>query len=123
MNFDQFKINKNILFVLLLLLLFNFAYTQTTGKISGRVVDISTEEALLGVNVILEGTNLGAATDLNGHFYILNISPGKYAPVITNDKPKELQLFQFGLTPYFPLPELGLTMNKTLVQNLMSANY
>ncbi len=30
-----------------------------------------------------------------------NISPGTYAPVITSDKPKELQLMQFGLTPFW----------------------
>jgi putative SOS response-associated peptidase YedK len=30
-----------------------------------------------------------------------NIGPGKYAPVITNEKPKELQLYQFGLTPFW----------------------
>ena len=34
-----------------------------------------------------------------------NISPGKYAPVITNDKPKELQFFQFGLTPFWAKKE------------------
>lgn len=28
-----------------------------------------------------------------------NIASGKYAPVITNDRPHELQLFRFGLTP------------------------
>jgi len=28
-----------------------------------------------------------------------NIAPGKLAPVITNDHPKEIQLFRFGLTP------------------------
>jgi putative SOS response-associated peptidase YedK len=30
-----------------------------------------------------------------------NITPGTYAPVITSDKPRELQLFQFGLTPFW----------------------
>jgi putative SOS response-associated peptidase YedK len=30
-----------------------------------------------------------------------NIGPGTLAPVITNDKPKELQFFQFGLTPFW----------------------
>jgi putative SOS response-associated peptidase YedK len=30
-----------------------------------------------------------------------NISPGQYAPVITNENPRELQLFQFGLTPFW----------------------
>jgi putative SOS response-associated peptidase YedK len=28
-----------------------------------------------------------------------NIGPGRYAPVITNDKPNEVQLFRFGMTP------------------------
>ncbi len=28
-----------------------------------------------------------------------NIAPGKYAPVITNDHPHEIQLFRFGMTP------------------------
>lgn len=30
-----------------------------------------------------------------------NIGPGTYAPVITSENPKELQLFQFGLTPFW----------------------
>ncbi len=28
-----------------------------------------------------------------------NISPGKYAPVITNENPHEIQMYRFGLTP------------------------
>lgn len=28
-----------------------------------------------------------------------NIAPGKFAPVITNDHPREIQLFRFGMTP------------------------
>ena len=30
-----------------------------------------------------------------------NIGPGKYSPVITNTAPGELQLFRFGLTPFW----------------------
>ena len=30
-----------------------------------------------------------------------NISPGQKAPVITNERPDELQMFQFGLTPFW----------------------
>ena len=30
-----------------------------------------------------------------------NIFPGKYAPVSTNEKPKVLQIFQFGLTTFW----------------------
>lgn len=37
-----------------------------------------------------------------------NISPGKYFPVITNDKPHEIQLFKFGLTPFWAGSEMNL---------------
>jgi len=51
----------------------------TTGKIAGTVVDASTNQPLPYVNIVIIGTNLGAATDINGHFVILNIPPGKYS--------------------------------------------
>jgi len=35
----------------------------TTGKISGRITDASSGDPLMGVNVIITGTNMGAATD------------------------------------------------------------
>jgi putative SOS response-associated peptidase YedK len=35
-----------------------------------------------------------------------NISPGQLAPVITNEKPYEIQLFQFGLTPFWAKREM-----------------
>ncbi len=51
---------------------------QTAGKISGKIHDASTKEPLIGANVIIEGTVLGAATNLNGHYDILNVPPGIY---------------------------------------------
>ncbi len=50
----------------------------TTGKIAGRVTDAETGEPLPAVNVIVAGTNRGAATDINGYYTILNMPPGKY---------------------------------------------
>lgn len=50
----------------------------TTGKISGRVSDAKTGEPLIGVNVIVENTSLGAATDQDGFFFIINVPPGTY---------------------------------------------
>jgi outer membrane receptor protein involved in Fe transport len=49
-----------------------------TGKIDGTVVDSRTNQPLIGVNVIIEGTFLGAATNLEGHFSILNVPPGSH---------------------------------------------
>ena len=53
----------------------------TTGKIAGRVIDGSNNEPLVGANVIVQGTYLGAATDLEGYYAINNIPPGKYSVV------------------------------------------
>jgi len=53
-------------------------FAGTTGKLAGRVTDTDTKEGLFGVNVILEGTNFGAATDINGYYMINNIPPGDY---------------------------------------------
>ncbi|MCD6399451.1 TonB-dependent receptor [candidate division WOR-3 bacterium] len=50
----------------------------TTGKIVGRVYDAQTKQGLPGVNVIIEGTSMGAATDPDGYFIIMNVPPAKY---------------------------------------------
>jgi hypothetical protein len=49
-----------------------------TGKLTGSVNDKATGEALAGVNVVIDGTAIGAATNLDGKFIILNIPPGRY---------------------------------------------
>ncbi|HYQ86656.1 MAG TPA: TonB-dependent receptor [Bacteroidota bacterium] len=54
------------------------AIAGTTGKIAGHVTDGQTKEALAGVNVVIEGTSLGAATDVEGYYAILNVPPGRY---------------------------------------------
>lgn len=61
-----------------LILLTNFSIIAQSGKITGIVTDATTGETLIGVNVILEGTVFGAATDLDGFFVILNVTPGTY---------------------------------------------
>lgn len=53
-------------------------FSGTTGKIAGRVIDAETGEALIGANILLLGTNLGAATDIDGFYQIINVSPGTY---------------------------------------------
>ena len=49
-----------------------------TGKIAGLVKDAQTGEALVGANVTLTGTSMGAATNIDGYYVILNVPPGKY---------------------------------------------
>ncbi len=49
-----------------------------TGKVSGRVLDKAKGEPLAFANVIIEGTELGAATDANGRYEIINVPPGRH---------------------------------------------
>jgi outer membrane receptor protein involved in Fe transport len=65
--------------LLVYLLTVGSALAGVTGKISGTVKDAETGDPLPGVNVVLEGTTLGAATGLDGSYYILNIPPGTYS--------------------------------------------
>lgn len=50
----------------------------STGKISGKVTDGSTSEAIIGANIQVLGTSMGAASNANGEFVILNVPPGTY---------------------------------------------
>ena len=54
-------------------------YAGTSGKISGRVTDDETGEALPGVNVIIENTGMGASTDIDGIYFIINVPVGNYS--------------------------------------------
>ena len=72
------KLNS-LIAIFIFLLLFNIGLqAQTTGKIAGSVIDKETKKPLVGVNVLIEGTYRGAATDQEGKFFILNIPPGLY---------------------------------------------
>jgi hypothetical protein len=49
-----------------------------TGRIQGTVTDVETNEPLIGVNVIIEGTVMGAATNIEGYYSIINVPPGEH---------------------------------------------
>ncbi len=81
---DVLKFLFNITFLTILLnsLAIN-SFAQESGKISGLVVDAEFGESLIGVNVLIRGTMLGAATDLDGKFVIPQLSPGTYSLVVS----------------------------------------
>ncbi|UCD36767.1 MAG: carboxypeptidase-like regulatory domain-containing protein, partial [Fidelibacterota bacterium] len=66
------------LFGLSLFCVTSTALAVNYGKIRGNVTDAETGDPLIGANVVVEGTNLGAATDANGEYIILQVSPGQY---------------------------------------------
>ncbi|MCK5086347.1 MAG: carboxypeptidase-like regulatory domain-containing protein, partial [Melioribacteraceae bacterium] len=74
---------KRFLLLAFSLLLFTSSLLAQTGKVAGTITDRTTGEPLIGVNVIIEGTMFGAATDLDGYYTILSVPPGSYSLRVT----------------------------------------
>ncbi len=72
------KFRIQYLSVFLFTLLFSITVFSQNGKIAGKVIDGNTGEGLPFVNVIIEGTTLGGATDIDGYFSIIGVRPGNY---------------------------------------------
>jgi outer membrane receptor protein involved in Fe transport len=73
-----FRKSVRLMTILFFFLSYSISSAGTTGKLVGIVLDKSTGEPLPGVNILIENTVLGAATDLDGSFLVLGIPPGKY---------------------------------------------
>jgi len=78
MNTYNQKYNmKNLLMILItcsiLTIPCSLLFAGETGRIAGRIIDAQTQQPLIGVNVVVEGTELGAGTDENGRYLITNI--------------------------------------------------
>lgn len=69
-----------VFFVLFILLLASVrpSNAQSRSRIEGTVKDAKTGEALPGVNVLVVGTTLGAISDLDGRYFIVNVPVGTY---------------------------------------------
>lgn len=59
-------------------LLATVLFAQNTGEIRGSARDTETGEPLIGVNIILDGTRLGAATNLQGDYFIEDVPTGTH---------------------------------------------
>ncbi|MCF6269805.1 MAG: TonB-dependent receptor [Melioribacteraceae bacterium] len=51
-------------------------FAAPSGKIVGTVTDANTDEKLIGANISVQGTALGAATNMEGEYRIANIPVG-----------------------------------------------
>ena len=56
----------------------SFSLWAQTGVICGTVTDAKIKEPLIGASVVIEGTTVGAITDIDGNFRIENVKPGTY---------------------------------------------
>lgn len=74
---------KKLLSFFISIVLVSGAMAGVTGKIAGIVVEQNSGEPLPGVNVVIEGTFMGASTDPDGYFTILNVPPDTYTVTIS----------------------------------------
>jgi len=106
----------------LLFLFPSIVFASSTGKISGRATDARTGEGLPGVNVIVEGMTLGASTNIDGAYVILNIPPGRHtvtASLIgyTRVQVRDVRVSVDFTTPLdFALEEGNIEMDAIVVQ-------
>ena len=98
------------------------AGAQGRGKLAGRVLDAETKEPLMGANVMVSGTTMGAASGTDGTFVILNVPPGRY--VLTASmlgyRKLEVQGVQVNIdlttSVDFPMPLAAIEMNAVVVE-------
>ena len=72
----MFKFRVVVFFFILSL---SHVFAQTPkGTIKGTVIDLNTKEELIGANVLISGTTMGASTNENGEFVISNVQVGSH---------------------------------------------
>ena len=73
------KLSKTIKLIFTLIVFSSQVYAQNTktGIIRGSVKDKNTGEAIIGANIVIDGTTTGTATDVNGN-YKLSVAVGTY---------------------------------------------
>ena len=75
---SMFKSFVSVLSIVFLFFGTQIVYAQGSGSVSGTVVDHASGEPLPGVNVFLEGTSIGSATNVEGEYIIHQIPVGEY---------------------------------------------
>ena len=64
--------------ILYLMTLVQVFAQENTGSVYGKVIDKFTNEPLIGANVIVVGTNYGAASNIEGEYLITSLPPNTY---------------------------------------------
>ena len=69
--------------ILLTLLIFTIPALAQKGEIRGKVLDQENKQPLIGANIQIKGTTLGAATDSEGQYTIRKVPVGIYQLIFT----------------------------------------
>jgi TonB-dependent starch-binding outer membrane protein SusC len=71
-------LNLRLLIAFLLTTGMSSSLLAQDGSVTGNVSEAETGESMPGVNVVIEGLNVGTSTDLDGNYTIENIPAGSY---------------------------------------------
>ncbi|MEO6286783.1 MAG: TonB-dependent receptor [Dyadobacter sp.] len=74
---------KTKIFTLLLSLSAALTALADPGSIRGSIKDAKSKEALIGASVLIEGTQIGAAADVDGNFVLSNVPVGTHKIIIS----------------------------------------
>ena len=114
--------------VLALFLVPSVVHAQATGKISGVITDASSGETLIGGNVLVVGTTLGAVSDSEGDYFIIGVPVGTYdiqvsytgyqTETVTNVEVNAgyTRELNFSLQPGLELEEIVVEYERPLIQ-------
>jgi hypothetical protein len=70
---------KHIQIIIFSILITSLGFAQEiNSSIYGKVIDKLTKEPLIGANIIIPGTDFGAATNFDGEYSISNVPPNTY---------------------------------------------
>lgn len=101
-------VRKHLLFTLYIFFCLPiYFYSQNNSIIQGKVIDSESGQPIIGANVLIENTNIGSATDLDGYYSIKNLKSGNYsiiASYISYTKTK--------------ISEIKLNENESLIINI-----
>jgi TonB-dependent receptor len=77
------RIYLQYFFIVISLVLFSQSVVAQSGRISGTVTDRSTGDPLIGANVYIRGTSVGAAADVHGQYLIPRVPVGTQTLIVS----------------------------------------
>src|SRR6185369_2653591 len=72
-----------LIYLCLFSLTTSFSLFSQTGSIKGTLKDSKTQEPIIGATIVVEGTALGAASDVEGQFTIHKVPAGNQSILIS----------------------------------------
>jgi uncharacterized lipoprotein NlpE involved in copper resistance len=76
------KFTYSVLALILFVLICIDARAQSGGKIAGKIIDQKTSETLIGATIAVQGSNKGAAANIDGRYVINDLKPGTYTVIV-----------------------------------------